>query len=206
MFLQGLILGFSVAAPVGPIGLLCIQRTLEHGRLHGFVSGIGAASADAVYGTVAALGLSAVTAFLIGLQSWLQLGGGAFLLWFGLRTALTRPGSRTAGAADSRGLTGAYVSVLLLTLANPATMLAFVAVFAGLGVGAQFGGHSSALLLVIGVFVGSAAWWLILSLISGMLRHRLTPRAMRTVNVISGACIIVLGFWSLWPVIRTKLT
>ena len=202
MFLQGLILGFSVAAPVGPIGLLCFQRTLDRGRLHGFVSGLGAASADALYGTIAALGLTAISSFLLGLQFWLQLVGGLFLLYLGLKTILAVPAEKTAGADDKAGLAGAYCSILLLTLANPATILAFFAVFAGLGVGAQLGDSRSALLLIGGVFLGSAAWWLLLSVIAGLLRHQLTSGARRAVNIFSGLCILSLGCWSLWPLVR----
>ena len=199
MFLKGLILGFSVAAPVGPIGLLCIQRTLGRGRLHGFVSGLGAASADTLYGIVAALGLAAITSFLLGLQLWLQLGGGLFLLWLGGKTLLARPAATARGPADDAGLTAAYLSILLLTLANPATILSFFAVFAGLGISTA-GGASPALLLVTGVFLGSAGWWLLLSLIAGLLRGHLTDGRMRIVNVIAGISILALGLWSLLPV------
>ena len=199
MFSQGLILGFSIAAPVGPIGLLCLQRTLGRGRLHGFVSGLGAASADALYGVVAALGLTAITSFLLGLQFWLQLGGGLFLLWLGGRTMLARPAARASGPADDAGLGAAYLSILLLTLANPATILSFFAVFAGLGISTAAGGAAAALPLVAGVFLGSAAWWLLLSLIAGLLRGHLTDGRMRIVNLIAGASILALALWSLLP-------
>jgi threonine/homoserine/homoserine lactone efflux protein len=206
MFLKGLILGFSVAAPVGPIGLLCIQRTLGRGRLHGFISGLGAATADTLYGLVAALGLTAVATALLGLQFLLQLGGGLFLLGLGLKTALTPPApGATASPADRAGLAGAYVSILLLTLANPATILSFVAVFAGLGIAAQSRSAGAACALVAGVFLGSAAWWLLLSFITGLLRHRLGAGGMRIVNLLAGCCIIALGLWSLVPVIRERL-
>lgn len=202
MFLKGLILGFAVAAPVGPIGLLCIQRTLGRGRLHGFVSGLGAAIADMLYGIIAALGLTALTAFLLGLQFWLQLGGGLFLLWLGLNTLRAKPAATTSGPADDAGLRRAYLSILLLTLANPATILSFFAVFAGLGISTSGGGASAALALVAGVFLGSASWWLLLSFIAGLLRGHLTDGRMRIVNVIAGASILALGFWSLLPLFR----
>jgi threonine/homoserine/homoserine lactone efflux protein len=202
VFLKGLILGFAVAAPVGPIGLLCIQRTLGRGRLHGFVSGLGAAIADMLYGIIAALGLTALTAFLLGLQFWLQLGGGLFLLWLGLNTLRAKPAATTSGPADDAGLRRAYLSILLLTLANPATILSFFAVFAGLGISTSGGGASAALALVAGVFLGSASWWLLLSFIAGLLRGHLTDGRMRIVNVIAGASILALGFWSLLPLFR----
>lgn len=198
MFAQGLLLGFSIAAPVGPIGLLCIQRTLERGRRHGFASGLGAASADTLYGLIAALGLSAITSLLLSLQTWLQLGGGLFLLYFGLKMARTVPASREACAANPASLLGAYVSVFLLTLANPVTILAFVALFAGLGLGnAVAAGYMAAFSLVAGVFFGSAAWWLLLSQVAGWLRHRLEPATVRLINLISGLCVCALGLWAL---------
>ena len=202
MFLKGFILGFSVAAPVGPIGLLCIQRTLARGRLHGFVSGLGAASADTLFGLVAALGLSAITAFLLGLQFWLQVGGGLFLLWLGARTLLAKPATTTRGPADDGGLAAAYLSILLLTLANPATILSFFAVFAGLGISTAGGSAPAAFPLVAGVFLGSAAWWLLLSILAGLLRGHLTDGRMRIVNLIAGISILSLGLWSLLPLFR----
>ncbi len=233
MFLKGLILGFSIAAPVGPIGLLCIQRTLARGRQHGFVSGLGAATADAFYGLVAALGLGAITSFLLGLQFWLQLGGGLFLVWLGARSVLREchvirdtsaasfpgkchvlrdtspevPAGKSHTVDDksqgSSGLLRDYVSVLLLTLANPATILSFFAVFAGLGIGAA-DGTGAAVWLVAGVFLGSAFWWLLLSFIAGLLRGHLNDGRMRAVNIFAGGCIVALGLWSLWPVVAAR--
>jgi threonine/homoserine/homoserine lactone efflux protein len=206
MFFKGLLLGFSVAAPIGPINLLCIQRTLSRGRQHGFVSGLGAATADTLYGLVAALGLSAITSFLLRQQFWLQLGGGVFLLCLGLKTALTSPQTRAAtGPADDAGLVHAYFTILVLTLANPATILAFFAVFAALGIGTPTGGAEAALVLVAGVFLGSSVWWLLLSFLAGFFRAHLTDRRMRTVNLVAGITILALGLWSLWPLVTATL-
>ena len=161
LFLQGIIIGFAIAAPVGPIGVLCIRRTLAEGRASGFVSGLGAATADAVYGAIAAFGLTLITDFLLGGASWLRLVGGAFLLYLGVKTFLARPAERAAEARGG-GLLGAYASTFFLTLTNPTTILSFAAIFAGLGVAGADNALSAAL-LVLGVFLGSAAWWLILS-------------------------------------------
>ena len=200
MLLQGLILGFSIAAPVGPIGLLCIQRTLQRGRLTGFISGLGAATADACYGLVAAFGLGAVISFLLGLQFWLQLGGGLFLFGLGLKTLFAKSApTTTAASTEKAGLLGAFVTVLLLTLANPATILSFFAVFAGLGIDARRG---NALSLVAGVFFGSATWWLILSFLAGLFRRRLNEGRMRLLNVIAGLCLLGLALWALVPAAR----
>src|SRR5918997_6693891 len=158
-----MLIGFAIAAPVGPIGVLCIRRTLAEGRLSGLVSGLGAATADAVYGAVAALGLTFVTEFLIGGEAWLRLVGGAFLVFIGVRTFLARPVERAAPSARS-GLPGAYASTFFLTLTNPTTILSFAAIFAGLEVAGDASGSAlSAMLLVLGVFLGSAAWWVVLS-------------------------------------------
>ena len=206
VLLKGLILGFSVAAPVGPIGLLCIQRTLSRGRVYGFVSGLGAASADAFYGLIAALGLSTVTSFLIGMQFWLQLGGGLFLFWLGSRMLFTKPNPATASRpVDETSLVAAYVSISLLTFANPATILSFIAIFAGLGINNTVGGSTGALALVVGVFLGSAAWWLLLSFLAGLLRAHVNDGRLRFVNVIAGLSILALGLWSLWPLVHAKL-
>jgi threonine/homoserine/homoserine lactone efflux protein len=190
-FLRGLIIGFSIAAPVGPIGVLCIRRTLAAGRLCGFVSGMGAASADAVYGCIAGFGLTAVSGLLVSQQTGLRLVGGLFLCYLGVRTFLSRP---VQEAADSSGgaLVGAYASTFLLTLTNPMTILSFAAVFAGLGLGARAANYTAAAFLVLGVFLGSAAWWLLLSGGIGLFRGKLNPDHLRWVNRISG--IVIAGF------------
>lgn len=196
--LRGIVLGLAVAAPVGPIGVLCIRRSLAEGRTVGFAVGLGAATADATYGAVAGLGLTVVSAFLVDQQAWLRLVGGVFLCYLGLRTILSRPAERAAG--DERrggGLLGAYASTFFLTLTNPTTILSFAAIFAGVGVGAE-AGDSSVVLLVGGVFLGSALWWLILSTGVGLFRNKLGPRGMRAVNVVSGTAILVFGLAAVW--------
>ena len=192
LFLEGMIIGFAIAAPVGPIGVLCIRRTLAEGRLSGLVSGLGAATADAVYGAVAALGLTFVTEFLIGGEAWLRLVGGAFLVFLGVRTFLARPAERAAPSARS-GLPDAYASTLFLTLTNPTTILSFAAIFAGLGAGDAGGDVLSAMVLVPGVFLGSAAWWLVLSGATGLFRTRLSVGGLRWVNRVSGSVIAAFG-------------
>jgi threonine/homoserine/homoserine lactone efflux protein len=191
--LRGLALGFSIAAPVGPIGVLCIRRTLADGRIIGFASGLGAATADGFYGAVAAFGLTAVSTLLTGQRFWLHLIGGAFLCYLALRTMLRKPAVRSAGATTgARGLAGAYGSTLALTLTNPATILSFAVIFAGLFPSGGRAGYGAAALLVAGVFCGSALWWLTLSTGVGLLRSRFDLHAMRLVNILSG--IILLGF------------
>jgi threonine/homoserine/homoserine lactone efflux protein len=190
-FLRGLIIGFSIAAPVGPIGVLCIRRTLAEGRVTGLVSGLGAASADAVYGSIAGFGLTAISGFLVDQQTALRLVGGAFLVYLGLKTLRARPAHNPADTRNN-GLVGAYASTFALTLTNPMTILSFAAIFAGVGIGAAGEDYGAALALVAGVFGGSAAWWLILSGGVSLLRTAFTPARLRGVNLVSGA--ILLGF------------
>lgn len=206
--LKGLVIGFSIAAPVGPIGLLCIRRTLADGPAHGFVSGLGAASADAVYGAIAGFGVALVTDALIGSQVALKLVGGLMLLWLGWNTLRARPADqsvdRPAEVRRAAGLVGAYASTFLLTLANPATILSFAAVFGGLGLSPASGGNGAggdstavAAVLVLGVFVGSALWWFALSASVGAFRRRVTPAAMLWINRASGAVLGGFGIAAL---------
>jgi threonine/homoserine/homoserine lactone efflux protein len=191
LVLRGFILGLAIAAPVGPIGVLCIRRTLAQGRAIGFVSGLGAATADVVYGCIAAFGLTAISALLVRHQAWLSLVGGLFLCYLGIRTLLSRPSEKPA-AAEGQGFGGAYFSTFLLTLTNPMTILSFVAVFAGLGVGRAGNNYAAAATIVLGVFLGSAAWWFLLSGGVSLVRDKFDARAMLWVNRISG--VIILGF------------
>jgi len=195
LFCKGLVVGLSIAAPVGPIGLLCIRRTLAGGWPSGLASGLGAAKADAVYGCVAGLGLTAVSSFLVGQRFWLGLVGGLFLFWLGVRTFLSRT---AAQAAEIRGdgLAGAFLSTFALTLTNPLTILSFAAVFAGLGfVGGA--GRGGAWTLVAGVFAGSSLWWLLLSSGVGLLRGQVGPAWMTGINRVSGLLLCACGAYAL---------
>ena len=192
LLLQGLLIGFSIAAPVGPIGVLCIRRTLADGRAVGVATGLGAASADAVFGSIAAFGLAFISSFLVQQQSWIRLLGGAFLCYLGIKTLLVRP-AETAAQAKSNGLFGAYASTFFLTLTNPASIVLFSAIFAGLGLFGGVGSVGAAMALVGGIALGSAAWWLLLSSGVSLLRSRFDARAMRWVNVASGLIILSFG-------------
>lgn len=203
MFTQGFLFGLAIAAPVGPIGLLCLQRSLNYGRFAGFLSGLGAATADALYGSLAAFGLSLVTGFLVAQQQWLRLGGGLFIIYLGLRTLLAArsaamPTPVQPNLPSTPNLAAMYGSTLLLTLANPITILSFTAVFAGFGLGSTSSSWREGVMLVLGVFTGSALWWLTLSGLAGALRHRLQHGALRLVNLGSGMILIVFGAVLLW--------
>jgi threonine/homoserine/homoserine lactone efflux protein len=190
--LRGLVIGFSIAAPVGPIGVLCIRRTLADGRVSGLVSGLGAATADAIYGCIAGFGLTFISSVLVRQQGWLRLIGGGFLCYLGLKTFLAKPVEQAASIKGS-GLVGAYASTFFLTLTNPMTILFFAAIFAGLGVASASRNYASAGALVLGVFLGSALWWLTLSGVVGVFRAKLNPHWLRWVNRISGVIITGLG-------------
>jgi threonine/homoserine/homoserine lactone efflux protein len=197
-FFKGFIIGLSIAAPVGAIGVLCIRRTLAEGRVVGLVSGLGAATADAMYGSVAGFGLTFVSNFLVGQQTWLRLIGGLFLCYLGVKTFLAKPTLQEDGAGnEGRGLTSAYLSTFFLTITNPLTIISFAAVFAGVGVGSMTGDYVSAGILVLGVFLGSALWWLLLSGGVSFFRSSFGERGMRWVNRVSGAIIAGLGLAAL---------
>lgn len=196
MFVQGLILGFSIAAPVGPIGVLCIRRTLANGRLSGLLSGLGAASADAIYGTIAAYGLTVITMALISHQDKIRLAGGLFLLYLGIRIFFSPPASMSSGSL-SKGLLSDYFSSFALTLTNPMTIISFGATFAGLGLTMASDKTNAGIFLVAGVFTGSAIWWVMLSSIVAVVRRQVSSRWMSWLNRVSGIIILTFGLLAL---------
>lgn len=196
---RGVLIGFSVAAPVGPIGVLCIRRTLADGWGVGLATGLGAATADACYGAIAGFGVTALSGLLLDHRRIIRLVGGLFLCYLGLKTFLAAPAARAAKAVGRTALR-AYLSAVALTLTNPATILSFVGIFAGLGVGSGGDGSGAATLLVVGVFVGSARWWVLLSGGVSLLGARLGPRHLQWVNRLSGGTLLafsLLAFASL---------
>jgi len=198
LFIKGLVLGFSIAAPVGPIGVLCIRRTLNEGRISGLVSGLGAATADGFYGLVAGLGLTAISDLLIDSQNWLAFIGGIYLCYLGIRTFRSKP-SEMSAEIENNNLGGAYLSTFLLTLTNPVTILSFVAIFAGLGlVGIDSDiGYTSTISLVTGVFIGSGVWWLTLSGLVSLFRDRFNAKMLVWVNRSAGVILTMYGIFAL---------
>jgi len=190
LFLRGLVLGFSIAAVVGPIWLLCLRRSLTSGFALGFATGLGAATADGTYAAIASFGITVLSAALVEQRLWLRLVGGALLLYLGVRTLRAAPADKPAEAGSGGlRLAGAYSSTLVLTLSNPMTILSFAAIFAGIGEGS--------LELVVGVLLGSGVWWLMLAGAASRLRTRFTPRRLRLVNVASGVLIVAFGTQSI---------
>jgi threonine/homoserine/homoserine lactone efflux protein len=200
-FVRGIVIGFSIAAPVGPIGILCIQRTLNLGTFYGFVSGLGAATADGCYGLIAAFSLTAALGVVSEIRTWFSLIGGLYLIYLGIKAFRTVPESQN-NSATSFGLIGAYLSIYFLTLTNPMTILSFAAIFAGFGLGGANQSYLSAGLLVLGVFIGSAMWWLLLSGAAGLLRQKFTTHHIRWVNRISGFVIIGFGVFIIGGLIQ----
>jgi threonine/homoserine/homoserine lactone efflux protein len=198
MFAKGLFFGFVLAAIVGPMWVLCFRRTLEEGAGAGIASGLGIAVADGAYGAIAAFGLTAISGFLLAHSFWIGLAGVAFLGWLGVKALAAPPVdlAATPNGAPARSLGAAFVSTLTLTLANPPTILAFTAMFAGLGLAAG-ASYRSAALIVAGVFAGSAAWWLILVAGAAAFRARVSSRVLRAINVVSGFTILGFACWQL---------
>lgn len=201
LFLKAVLIGLSIAAPVGPVGLLCIQRTLVHGPRIGFVSGLGAAAADGVYGAIGAAGLSALTQSFVALATPLALGGAAFLAWMGMRMLRAAPGAAAASAAPAPGAGKAFASVFALTLANPMTIVAFIAVFAAIG-GSGATSAGTAGLMVGGILCGSALWWLTLAAGVAALRHRISARLMQAINRAAGFLLLAFAAWQIAGVVR----
>ena len=202
-FFKGAVIGFSIAAPVGPVGLLCIRRSLYDGRLAGFVSGLGAATADSLYGLVAAFGLTAFTDLLFAHRTAIQCAGGLFLLYLGVQTLRARPTAVAIGR-PATNLATAYFSTLAFTATSPITILAFVGIFAGLGLGTTSGQVFATLRLVLGVFLGSAAWWLILSSSASRLAGRLQSGGLRTLNLLAGSALLAIAIWQLTQLIPRR--
>ncbi len=188
VFLRGMLVGVAIAAPVGPVALLCLRYTLNQGRWYGLASGLGAALGDTFYGAVAGLGISVVANFLLSHQTLLRLLGGVLLALLGWRTWRSRPRARAypgARFAAGKGLVGALVSTLALTLTNPVTVLAFMGLYAGLGLAGSWP-------LVLGVFLGALTWWGALVFGVGRLRSRLDERTLGWVNRVAG--VLIAGF------------
>ncbi|MGC2414795.1 MAG: LysE family transporter [Stellaceae bacterium] len=191
--LKGLAVGFIIATPVGPVGVLCIRRTIFHGRLAGFVSGLGAASADAVFGIIAGFGLTFVSDLLLGYQGWLRLGGAGFLLYIGISAVIADPLSATRSQRDPDGLFADYASAFALTITNPITILAFVAIFAGVGFNGPEATLGRAVILVLGVWLGSLLWWAGLALGAGMVRLSFDRDHLVWINRGSGGILVLCG-------------
>lgn len=197
LLIQGLIIGLAIAAPVGPIGILCIQRSLHDGFRIGLMTGLGAALADGTYGLITGFGITAISSLLVTHQFWIRSIGGLFLLYLAIKLFRTPPPKASLKKSD-RSAWHAFATTYLLTLTNPATILSFIAIFTGLGVNTTSTDYNRAIVLVFGITLGSAIWWLFLSIsVAFILHHRLSPKLMQRINQLSGIVILAFALFAL---------
>jgi threonine/homoserine/homoserine lactone efflux protein len=191
LLFKSIVLGLSIAAPVGPISVLCIRRTVVDGRAAGLVCGLGAATADAVYGALGGFALNGISVWLVRGRLWMALAGGAFLLYLGVK--IFRSPAPVTGANSNSSATGAYFSTFALALANPLTILLFAAAFAGMGAGVM--GYRGVFTMLTGTFVGSAVWWLGLTSVVGLVPA--SPSMLVAINRVSGLLLVGFGLYAL---------
>jgi threonine/homoserine/homoserine lactone efflux protein len=192
LFIQGMIIGLTLAVPVGPISLVCIHRTVANGRLHGIVSGLGVATADSFYAAVAFLGLTAISGLITGHQVLFRLMAGIVLIFIGMRVFRSIPATVSPGDGQEPFLAD-YLSLLVIAIANPLTIIFFITILPGFGVVAQGTTLIAAVPFVAGVFLGSAVWWISLCGSLGAVRSRLSTENLRQINRISGILITCFG-------------
>ena len=200
VFLKGLIAGFLIAAPVGPINVMCVRRTIVHGRLVGIVSGLGAAAADTFFGAIAAFGLTFIHDFLMREKFWFGIGGAALLFVIGLRILFAKPPQEKKhdDDKDPANLLGDFTSTGFLTLTNPVTVLSFLAVFSAFGVQSEERSLADSWTLLLGVFLGSSLWWLLLTTTVGLFRDKFNRAGLRWANRIAVVLILVFAVVVLW--------
>ena len=191
--LKGIVVGVVIAVPVGPVGVLCVRRTIFEGKLAGFISGLGAATGDAMFGLLAAFGLTFISDLLIGYQQWLRIAGGCYLLYVGGSAILTRPEMKPRTDRDAEGLLRDYLSTFALTLTNPITILVFLGIFSAIGLSGEKATLDRAAILVLGVWLGSLLWWLAVSFGLGGLFRSFEPRYLGWINRGSGTILLVSG-------------
>jgi threonine/homoserine/homoserine lactone efflux protein len=191
--LKGVVVGIIIAVPVGPVGVLCVRRTIFQGKLAGFVSGLGAATADAIFGFIAAFGLTFVSDWLIGYQQWLGIAGGCYLLYLGGSALLAKLETKLDAERDTETILRDFVSTFALTLTNPITILAFLGIFSALGLSGQGATSERAAILVLGVWSGSLLWWLALSFGLGVIFRSFEPRHLAWINRASGTILLLSG-------------
>jgi threonine/homoserine/homoserine lactone efflux protein len=191
--LKGIAVGIVIAVPVGPVGVMCIRRTIFQGKLAGFVSGLGAATADALFGCIAAFGLTFVSDWLLDYQRWLRIAGGCYLLYVGGSALLTRPEAELHPKPDAESLFRDFLSTFALTLTNPITILAFLGIFSAVGLTGEAATLGRAAILVFGVWLGSLLWWLTLIYGIGMLFRSFGPGHLVWINRVSGIILLLSG-------------
>lgn len=197
LLLRGVVIGIAMALPVGAIGMICIRQTLAFGPSHGYVCGFGAATADAFYGAVAAFGLGAISSFILEYESWLRLLGGIFLLVIAARALTHAPNGQSSGEPGSASYTRGYLSGLVITLTNPATLIGFIAIFAVFGVTDDIEAVTSSAILVAGIAMGSSAWFCGLCFGVARIRDQFSTAILVRINVVTGLLLAGLGCYAL---------
>ena len=196
---KGLILGFSVAAPIGPIGILCINRTINKGYKSGIVIGLGAATADVFYGLMAGLGLTLISNFLLEQKLWFKVIGLVFLVYLGIKTIIIKKKETKINNTFGNGLFKDYLTSLFFMVTNPMTILFFLAVFTGLGLSNS---NNDKYLLLLGIFVGSIIWWLLLSGLTHKMKSRISNLMLRRIDILSGIIILLFAVIILFNLIK----
>lgn len=197
LLIKCIISGFLLAAPIGPVNLICIRYTLSEGRVPGLVVGLGAALADVIYGSAAAAGLGALTAFILHYDMILRWGGGFFIMYLGFRTFHAVPQDKPDDKDSGRSPYSLFAGVFLLTLTNPVTIFTFIAIFSSFGIAVLVTDLFTTALAALGVFIGSVLWWVTLTSIVCFFRSRVTPSVITRINKIAGIIIILLGIASI---------
>jgi threonine/homoserine/homoserine lactone efflux protein len=190
---KGIVVGIVIAVPVGPVGVMCVHRTIFDGKLAGLVSGLGAATADAVFGIIAGFGLTVVSDWLINYQQWLRVAGGCYLLYIGGRAFADEPPAELESERDPETLLGDFATTFVLAVTNPITVLAFLGIFTAIGLSGNQATFGRAAILVLGVWCGSLLWWLALSFGVGQVRHSIEPRHLAWISRGSGAILFLSG-------------
>jgi len=191
--LKGIAVGIVIAVPVGPVGVMCVRRTIFEGKRAGFVSGLGAATADALFGLIAALGLTFVSDWLIGYHQWLRIAGGFYLLYIGGSALLAKLEARQSSEPNAESALRHFLSTFALTLTNPITILAFLGIFSALGLSGADATFARAAMMVLGVWLGSLLWWLALTFGLGSLFHSFEARHLKWINHASGTILLLSG-------------
>jgi len=194
---KGIVVGLSASIPLGPIGVLCIQRTLNKGRKSGFISGLGAAAADGFYAIVAGFSISIIIDSLVEYQLYLRILGGIVLLFLGYKLMTTNPGVQLRKQLRKKrtGLFGDFISIFALTISNPITIFVFAAVFAGFGIVDKNSNFVSVVVLILGILLGATSWWFTLSSVVSIFRHKFKLRRMLVINRVAGVLVIIFGLF-----------
>lgn len=194
LFLKGVGIGLAVAVPFGPISVLCLRQAVVRGRPAGLASGLGVALADGLYALLAAFGFLLLADFLTAYDSWLRLIAGLFIAWIALSIARSAP-PQDAQPLGRRRLIATTAALMALTLANPTTVFTFLALFSGTGIATETGTGPAAVLLTLGAFTGSMAWWVLLTEVAVRLRHKIDAQKLKWINLAAAAILLLFGLF-----------